>query len=296
MATDGKGEVIKINQKCISDLLSGKNFQDENFPVASFIIKKKIKKTIRLFYSFARMADDIADNNKISSKNKLMILNFFDDSIKNEKTSDISILNGLIDQNKKKKFSKQYSRNLLTAFKLDATKKRYKNWGELENYCKYSANPVGRFFINLTYSEKNKKLNNKYQIFSSSDNLCTALQIINHLQDCQEDFTKLNRVYLPISYFDKYGIKINILKEKKSSEKFDKLKKEVVSNVEKLLENLEQNLKKIEVWGLRKETLIILNIAKRLCFLLKRNDPLEKKIKLSRIDLIFCFIKGIILD
>ena len=84
MATDGKGEVIKINQKCISDLLSGKKFQDENFPVASFIIKKKIKKTIRLFYSFARMADDIADNNKISSKNKLMILNFFDDSIKNQ--------------------------------------------------------------------------------------------------------------------------------------------------------------------------------------------------------------------
>ena len=52
----------------------------------------------------------------------------------------------------------------------------------------------------------------------------------------------------------------------------------------------------IDIWKLKKETLIIFNIAKRLCFLLKNNDPLEKKIKLSRIDLIFCFIKGIIYD
>ena len=254
---NGKGEAIKINQKYISNLLSGKNFQDENFPVASFIIKKKIKKTIRIFYSFARMADDIADSSKISSENKLKILNFFDDSIKNEKASDINILNSLINQSKEKKFSKQYSIDLLTAFKLDATKNRYKDWSELEYYCKYSANPIGRFFIDLTYSEKNKRLNNKYEIFSSSDNLCTALQIINHLQDCQEDYIKLKRVYLPLSYFRKYGIKVAILKKNKSSEKFDKLKKEVVSNVEKLLENLKENLKKIEVWGLRKETLII---------------------------------------
>ena len=55
-------------------------------------------------------------------------------------------------------------------------------------------------------------------------------------------------------------------------------------------------LKLIKEWRLRKETFIILNIAKRLCFLLKKNDPLEKKIKLTRIDLIFCFIKGIIYD
>ena len=56
------------------------------------------------------------------------------------------------------------------------------------------------------------------------------------------------------------------------------------------------NLQLIDIWELKKETLIILNIAKRLCFLLKIEDPLKKKIKLSSIDLIFCFIKGIIWD
>ncbi len=74
------------------------------------------------------------------------------------------------------------------------------------------------------------------------------------------------------------------------------MKLEIILNVEKLLENLKDDLKLIDIWQLKKETLIILNIAKRLSFLLKINDPLEKKVKLSRIDLIFCFIKGIIWD
>ena len=67
-----------------------------------------------------------------------------------------------------------------------------------------------------------------------------------------------------------------------------------MDKVEELLYKSEKGLKLIKIWSLKKETLIILSIAKRLCFLLKSNDPLEKKIKLSRIDLLFCFIKGII--
>ena len=71
------------------------------------------------------------------------------------------------------------------------------------------------------------------------------------------------------------------------------LKKLVITKVEKLLEDSKKGIDLIEIGRLKKETLIILNIAKRLCFLLKESNPLEKKIKLSRIDLIFCFIKGI---
>ena len=70
----------------------------------------------------------------------------------------------------------------------------------------------------------------------------------------------------------------------------------MIDKVSKSLENTKKGLMHIDIWSLRKETLIILNIAKRLCNLLKKSDPLEKKIKLSRIDLIFCFIKGIMLD
>jgi phytoene/squalene synthetase len=227
---------------------------------------------------------------------KLKLLNFFDVSLKKEEKTDLIVINNLIRSFKKIGFAKEYSRNLLKAFKLDAKKKRYKNWAELIYYCKYSANPVGRFFVDLCYQKKKKKLVNRKKILSASDNLCTSLQIINHLQDCKDDFKKNNRIYLPDSLFKKYSVDISNLNQKKSSEKFRMLKDEVISNTEFLLNNSKDGLKMIDIWKLKKETLIIFNIAKRLCFLLKNNDPLEKKIKLSRIDLIFCFIKGIIYD
>ncbi len=276
--------------------MSGKSFKDENFPVASFLINFEIKKFIRIFYFFARTADDIADHEKLKPAEKLKLLDFFDDSIKKEEKTDLIVINNLVRSFKKIGFAKEYSRDLLKAFKLDAKKKRYKNWAELIYYCKYSANPVGRFFVDLCYQKKKKKLINRKKILSASDNLCTSLQIINHLQDCKDDFKKNNRIYLPNSLFKKYSIDISSLNQKKSSEKFSMLKDEIISNTEFLLNNSKDGLKMIDIWKLKKETLIIFNIAKRLCFLLKNNDPLEKKIKLSRIDLIFCFIKGIICD
>ena len=150
-----------------------------------------------------------------------------------------------------------------------------------------------QIFYRPRISREKKKINNRNIIFEGSDNLCTALQIINHLQDCQKDYISLDRVYLPMSYFNKYSIKVDILKRSKNNSKFYDLKKLVINKVEKLLEDSKKGIDLIEVVRLKKETLIILNIAKRLCFLLKENNPLEKKIKLSRIDLIFCFIKGI---
>jgi hypothetical protein len=85
-----------------------------------------------------------------------------------------------------------------------------------------------------------------------------------------------------------------ILKLKDSDANFLGLVFEMVKKVEIMLTKSDKGLRKIEPWSLRKETLIILNIAKKLCYLLKTEDVLRKNVKLSRIDLIFCFIKGII--
>ena len=75
--------------------------------------------------------------------------------------------------------------------------------------------------------------------------------------------------------------------KKSSCQNFNNMKIEIISKVENLLEDIKVNLQLIDIWKLKKETLIILNIAKRLCFLLKINDPLKKKIKLSSIDCLF---------
>ncbi len=258
-------------------------------------MKKKLGVLIKKFYHFARTADDVADHKKITSKEKKKILNFFDVTLNKENLTDIESLNDLINLFPKIPFGKKYSRNLLKAFLLDADKKKYKNWNELLYYCKYSANPVGRFVIEACHinEKKNKDLN---KIFMASDQLCSALQIINHIQDSKEDYINLDRVYIPESFFTKYSLNRECLSSKKSSKHFQLLKLDIIDKVQDLLANTKQGLKLIKLWRLKKETLIILNIAKRLCNLLKKYDPLEKKIKLTRIDLIFCFIKGIIWD
>jgi len=295
----GKEENIKRQQKIdakkISNILSGKTYSDENFPVSSFIMNKRTQTVIRKFYFFARTADDVADHKKLKSSEKKTILNFFDKTLNQENLTDLKVLNDIISLFVKFPFGKKYSRNLLKAFLLDADKKNYKNWSELLYYCKYSANPVGRFVIDLCHIEL-KENKNLSEIFLASDQLCTALQIINHIQDCKKDYLNLDRVYIPQSFFRKYSLNRKCLSSRKSNKKFEKLKTEIIEKIEDLLENTKKSLRLIKIWRLKKETLIILNIAKRLCYLLKKNDPLEKNIKLNRIDLIFCFIKGIMWD
>jgi phytoene/squalene synthetase len=291
----GKEENISTKRKDIgndvSHLMSGKSYSDENFPVASFLMTKKIRSIVRVFYFFARMADDIADHQKLSSNQKKKILLFFDNAISKSKKTNNKILDKMIAKFKELPSGKKYSRNLLKAFMMDASNKKYKNWNDLLYYCKFSANPVGRFVIDAVNERKNIE-----KIYEASDSLCTALQIINHIQDCKKDFKELNRVYIPESFFKKYSVDKKILRKSKSIENFERLKIEIVDNVLLSLRKTKLGLREIQSWRLRKETLIILNIAKRLCNLLKINDPLEKQIKLSRIDFIFCFFKGIMYD
>ena len=275
----------------VSHLMSGKSHSDENFPVASFLMTKKIRSIVRVFYFFARMADDIADHQKLSSNQKKKILLFFDNAISKSKKTNNKVLDKMIARFKELPSGKKYSRNLLKAFMMDASNKKYKNWNDLLYYCKFSANPVGRFVIDAVNERKNIE-----KIYEASDNLCTALQIINHIQDCKKDFKELNRVYIPESFFKKYSLDKKILRKSKSEENFERLKIEIIDNVLTSLRKTKLGLREIQSWRLRKETLIILNIAKRLCNLLKINDPLEKQIKLSRIDFIFCFFKGIMYD
>ena len=102
------------------------------------------------------------------------------------------------------------------------------------------------------------------------------MQIINHIQDCKDDYLKHDRVYIPLDYFQKYSLNVKVLKADKAPIDFIFLKNDLISETERLLSHIEFGLNLIKDWRLRKETFIILNIAKRLCFLLKKDDPLIK--------------------
>ena len=259
-----------------------KNHKQENFPVGSWLLSKKLRPQILIFYKFARAADDIADSPNLTSKEKIKRLNLFKKAIENNK---IKIQKA---QNLKKiclqnKIKINYALNLLKAFKQDAVKKRYKNWSELINYCKYSAVPVGRFVIDL---HKERKLSYKY-----SDPLCTALQILNHVQDCKDDYNKINRVYLPSTFLKKYNVKLQQLKKSHTEKNLRLAINDILSHTEKLIKQADKFKKIMKNNKLSKETTFILEIAKSLLKLLKEKDPLKKKVFLNNFDYIKCFAK-----
>ena len=281
-----------ISEKKVLQLVSSKTKNDENFPVSSFLISKKNGRHIINLYNFARVSDDIADSRKLKEIDKKTILVLFDNILKKKNNSDFKFINNLIYTLQKKKISTKNPRKLLKAFILDTKKIRYKNWNELLNYCNHSASPVGRFVVDLHL--KNKLSKSKLtKIYSSTDSLCNCLQILNHLQDLKEDYINLNRVYLPKIFFEKEKITVECLQGNKSPLGLRKIINMCLDNIDKYLLNAEKNLYLISDKRLLKETFVIYFIAKKLSTKLRKEDPLKKKVKLSRIDLIFCFFRGI---
>ena len=264
-----------------------KNHKQENFPVGSWLLSQKIRFKILIFYKFARAADDIADSANLSSNEKIKRLNLFKKAIESNKSNKIKI-SKVEDLRKiciKNKIKINHALNLLKAFKQDAIKKRYKNWSELIRYCKYSAVPVGRFVIDL-HKEKQKA-------YKYSDPLCIALQILNHLQDCKEDYENLDRVYLPMQFLKKYNVKLSQLKKNVTEKNLRLVFNEILKNTEKLIIEAGKNKKNMKHKHLSLETSFILEIAKKLLQLLKNNDPLKKKVMLKKFDYIYCFAKGL---
>ena len=103
----------------------------------------------------------------------------------------------------------QHCHDVLRAFRLDATKLRYKDWDDLMEYCRYSASPVGRQLLDLHGESR--------ETWPASDALCSALQVLNHLQDCAEDYRNLDRVYLPLELLGEAGVEVGALTAPASS-------------------------------------------------------------------------------
>lgn len=167
----------------------------ENFPVASFVLPKHLRQPITLIYHFARQADDFADEGRYKPEIRLAMIQRFRDQLH------------LIETNQpiKSVFFKDFAKMvtdhhlplapfyaLLDAFSQDVTKTRYANFRELEDYCQRSANPIGELLLLLFNKATPEHL-------AYSNQVCTALQLINFYQDVAIDFDSTyhpSRVYL----------------------------------------------------------------------------------------------------
>ena len=156
----------------------------ENFPVGSILLPRRLRKPIHAVYAFARTADDIADEGETADAERLRGLDDLQKELDRIYTGEIpqTALMKRLQNEAIKPFAMppEPFYDLLSAFRQDVVKKRYQNFGELVDYCRRSANPVGRMMLHL-YGE------NDPVSIAHSDGICTALQLINFWQDVALD-------------------------------------------------------------------------------------------------------------
>jgi squalene synthase HpnC len=180
-------------------LASGKGHEDENFPVASWVLKPQYRAPIMAFYRFARAADDVADNGSASPDEKLALLGAMRATLAGDSDASSEAL-ALRRVCAERGLSVQHGLDLLTAFERDCTVSRYATWDDLIDYCRVSAMPVGRYVLDVHGESR--------ELWPANDALCAALQVINHLQDCGKDYRTIDRVYIPTTMLDAAGASV----------------------------------------------------------------------------------------
>ena len=201
------------------------NSHYENFPVASFILPKHLRRPISVIYAFARNADDFADEGDWSADTRLAKLKDYDDKLDKiaaEQELDDPVFIALADVIKQHALPLQLFHDLITAFRLDVTKTRYKDINDVWDYCRYSANPVGRLLLHLTKEDTAENL-------ERSDAICSALQLINFLQDIEQDLVENNRIYIPQQDMLRFQVTEEQLKDKLSNDAMLKLIQQQIS-------------------------------------------------------------------
>ena len=257
-------------------LSSGKGHKDENFPVASVIIARRHRPAVMAFYNFVRAADDVADHVTASAEEKLSLLEEMrltlmggaDLSPEGVRLRKVLQARDLVPD---------HAADLLEAFRRDCTKLRYADWGELIDYCRYSAMPVGRYVLDV-HGEGQKA-------WPLNDALCAALQVINHLQDCGKDYRKLNRVYLPEDVMKKHNARVDDLGGESASPALKAVINELAAKNAELLKTSSAFAAHIRDKRLSLEVAIIQRLAEDLNSWLLVRDPLCERVHHKKYDL-----------
>jgi squalene synthase HpnC len=191
----------------------------ENFPVASYLLPSPLRRAVAVIYAFARSADDYADEGDLPETQRLALLAAYEgelDALACGQPSTHPIFIALADVMAQHTLPLQLFRDLLSAFRQDVTQHEYTDAAELLDYCRRSANPVGRLLLHLNgaASEDNLVL---------SDHICTALQLINFHQDLAQDYDENRRVYIPRDEMRAYGVGLEHFRDRRNDPALQKL-------------------------------------------------------------------------
>lgn len=170
----------------------------ENFPVASWLLPRRLRLPIAVIYAFARTADDIADEGDTPVEQRIQRLEAYEHRLEAQHHRDPVFL-ALAQVIRQYDLPLQPFHELLTAFKMDVRNTRYADFSDVLHYCRHSANPIGHLLLYL-----NKRVS--VQAIRYSDAVCTALQLINFYQDLAQDYRENNRIYIPQDEMRRHGV------------------------------------------------------------------------------------------
>ncbi|MCP5364554.1 MAG: squalene synthase HpnC [Hyphomicrobiales bacterium] len=266
---------------------SGKDAAYENFPVGSWLLPRGLRPVVAVFYQYARAIDDIADNPSLPPEEKVRRLDGFARVIqgaedvgpgyeKAQAMRDVLLRTGI---------NPQHCLDLVSAFKQDAVKLRYRDWPDLIDYCDRSAAPVGRFLLDLHGGSRSG--------YAESDALCNALQVINHLQDCQDDYRMLDRVYLPLDWMEMEDAVVEDLDAGRSTPALRRVIDRTLDATETLMVMARRLPRDLHSYRLSLEASAIVDIADRLIDRLRRRDPLAQRVELTKAEFAWSCFRGV---
>jgi squalene synthase HpnC len=253
-----------------------KTAREENFPVASRLLPGRVRRQVMAFYHFARTADDVADSPNLPPEAKLARLDALELSLSGQGGADCRVGHSLREAVNGDEVLLGHAAQLLQAFRRDALVDHCRDWCDLMAYCRFSAAPVGRFLLEL-HGEPAETI-------APSDALCAALQVLNHLQDCADDFVTLGRVYVPRDWLQGAGLGYDALAEEKTGPALRRVLDMALDHVDGLIEMARPLPRLIRDRRLRCQAAITFAVAERLSARLRRLDPLVAHVKLRPVD------------
>ena len=277
MTPDGFGPGVD------AELRAGKGKRDENFPVGSLLIARRLRPHVHAYYDFVRAADDVSDSADLGADEKIRRLDAMEAALRGTDPAARSATAGPL----RRSFGETgldvcLATDLLVAFRQDAHVLRTPDWPALLAYCRHSANPVGRFLLSL-HGER-------ADTFAASDALCSSLQILNHLQDCADDLRVLDRSYLPLDMLADAAIGPDEVLRPTTSPSLARVFGRVLDGVDRLNGEARRLPGLVRDRRMRLEASVIVNLAHRLARRLRREDPLAGRVGHGRADVVLSLL------
>jgi hydroxysqualene synthase len=257
---------------------SGKHAGSENFPVASRLVRRALRPHAVAFYDFARAIDDVADAPDLAPDDKRRRLLAFDAVLAGTSAEGPETAVRLRSSLEATGVPARHGRDLVKAFLRDVDQHRYADWDDLMSYCALSAAPVGRFLLDLHGEDG--------ALWGASDDLCAALQVINHLQDCGDDYRDLDRVYVPAPWLAAEGLDVDVLAARRSPQGLRRVLDRLLDGTDALLRRSAPMALAVRDRGLALEVAAIQALAERLAGELRHRDPLAERVKLGRVTMV----------